>query len=156
MHICTWALCRVRKAVCSWQVVTCPLIDVPKFCGRCGFNSVSSNHQSICRLTCYHVLVQSGGLVTKSCPTLETPWTVACQAPLSMGFPRQDYKSGLPFPSGDLPRDRTWVSYIAGQVFTNWAIQYMLWLTLLLHTCSKFYHHIFYQVHIHSCHHPLF
>ena len=33
-----------------------------------------------------------------------TPWTVACQAPLSMRFPRQEYWSGLPFPSpGDLP-----------------------------------------------------
>ena len=27
-----------------------------------------------------------------------TPWTIACQAPLSMGFPRQEYWSGLPFP----------------------------------------------------------
>ena len=33
-----------------------------------------------------------------------TPWTVACQAPLFMGFSRQEYWSGLPFPSpGDLP-----------------------------------------------------
>ena len=33
-----------------------------------------------------------------------TPWTVAHQAPLSMVFPRQEYWSGLPFPSpGDLP-----------------------------------------------------
>ena len=33
-----------------------------------------------------------------------TPWTVACQASLSMGFSRQEYWSGLPFPSpGDLP-----------------------------------------------------
>ena len=33
-----------------------------------------------------------------------TPWTVACQAPLSMGFSRQECWSGLPFPSpGDLP-----------------------------------------------------
>ena len=33
-----------------------------------------------------------------------TPWTVAHQAPLSMGFPRQEYWSGLSFPSpGDLP-----------------------------------------------------
>ena len=32
------------------------------------------------------------------------PWTVARQASLSMGFPRQEYWSGLPFPSpGDLP-----------------------------------------------------
>ena len=44
------------------------------------------------------------GLVTKSCLTLATPWTIACQALLSMGFSCQEYWSGLPFPSpGDLP-----------------------------------------------------
>ena len=33
-----------------------------------------------------------------------TPWTVTHQAPLFMGFPRQEYWIGLPFPSpGDLP-----------------------------------------------------
>ena len=33
-----------------------------------------------------------------------TPWTIAYQASLSMGFSRQEYQSGLPFPSpGDLP-----------------------------------------------------
>ena len=33
-----------------------------------------------------------------------TPWTAACQAPLPMGFSRQEYQSGLPFYSpGDLP-----------------------------------------------------
>ena len=33
-----------------------------------------------------------------------TPWTVARQAPLSVGFPRQEYWSGLPFPPpGDFP-----------------------------------------------------
>ena len=32
-----------------------------------------------------------GGLVTKSYLTLATPWTVACQAPLCMGFSRQEY-----------------------------------------------------------------
>ena len=42
--------------------------------------------------------------VTKSCPTLATPWTVALQALLSMGFPRQGYWSGLPVTSpGHLP-----------------------------------------------------
>ena len=41
-----------------------------------------------------------GGLVTKLCPTLATPWIIACQPPLSIGFSW----SGLPFPSpGDLP-----------------------------------------------------
>ena len=45
-----------------------------------------------------------GVSVTKSCLTLTTPWTVACQAPLSMGFYRQEYWDGLSFPSpGDLP-----------------------------------------------------
>ena len=44
-----------------------------------------------------------GGLVSKSCPTLANPWTVACQAPLSMGFSRQEYWNRLPFPfPGDL------------------------------------------------------
>ena len=70
-----------------------------------------------------------------------TPWTVARQAPLSMGFSRQEYWSGLPFPSpGDLPdpgikpaspalafRDKaatqglTQASCIAGRFFTIWA-----------------------------------
>ena len=37
-----------------------------------------------------------------------TPWTVPHQAPLSMGFCRQDYSSGLPCPPpGDLPNPRT-------------------------------------------------
>ena len=46
-------------------------------------------------------------LVAKSRLTLVSPWTVARQAPLSMGFSRQEYWSGLPFPSpGDLPNPR--------------------------------------------------
>ena len=45
-----------------------------------------------------------GGLVAKSCSTLLTSWTVDCQIPLSMGFSRQEYWSGLAFHSlGDLP-----------------------------------------------------
>ena len=45
-----------------------------------------------------------GGLVTKLYLTLASPGTVARQAPLSMGFPRQEYWSGLPFLSpGDIP-----------------------------------------------------
>ena len=46
-----------------------------------------------------------GGLVPQLCLTLTAPWTVAPQAPLSMGFSRQEYWSGLPFPSpGDPPK----------------------------------------------------
>ena len=39
------------------------------------------------------------GLAAKLCLTLVIPWTVACQAPLSMEFSRKEYWSGLPFPS---------------------------------------------------------
>ena len=50
------------------------------------------------------IIMFGGGLVAKSCLTLMTPWTVACQAPLSVGFSSQEYRSGLLFPSpGDLP-----------------------------------------------------
>ena len=45
----------------------------------------------------------NGGLVAKLCQTLVTPWTPACQAPLPMGFSRQEYWSGLPFP---FPKER--------------------------------------------------
>ena len=48
-----------------------------------------------------------GGLVAKSCPTIVTPRTIACQALLSLGFSRQESWTGLPFPSpGDLPNPR--------------------------------------------------
>ena len=40
----------------------------------------------------------------QSCLTLATPWAIACQAPLSMRFLRQEEWNGLSFPSlGDLP-----------------------------------------------------
>ena len=46
----------------------------------------------VCMLSFSHILL------------FETPWTIACQAPLFMGFSRQEYRSGLPFsPSGNLP-----------------------------------------------------
>ena len=48
--------------------------------------------------------LKSESEVTQSCLTLSTPWTVAYQAPPSMGFSGQECWSGLPFPSpGDLP-----------------------------------------------------
>ena len=48
--------------------------------------------------------LKSESEVAQLCPTLVTPWTVAYQAPSSMGFSRQEYWKGLPFPSpGDPP-----------------------------------------------------
>ena len=57
-----------------------------------------------------------------------TQWTIACQIPLSMGFSRQEYWNGLPFPSPeDLPDPGLeleslvlrWVSCTAGRFFTD-------------------------------------
>ena len=51
-----------------------------------------------------------------------TPWTVACQVPMSMGFPRQEYWSDLPVPSlVDLPgpRIKSASSALAGGFFTT-------------------------------------
>ena len=51
-----------------------------------------------------------------------TPWTVARQAPLSTGFPRQECWSGLPFPSlGDLPDPGINPEFpaLAGRYFTT-------------------------------------
>ena len=62
-----------------------------------------------------------------SCVRLSaTPWPVARQAPLSMGFSSQEYWSGLPLPppGSSPPRDWTHVSCvccIAGEIFTCWA-----------------------------------
>ena len=50
-----------------------------------------------------------------------TPWTVACQRPLCLGFSRQEYWSGLsrsPPGESSQPRNWSWVSCIAGGFFT--------------------------------------
>ena len=58
-------------------------------------------------------------LVAQSCPIL-TPETVANHAPLSVGFPRQEHWSGLPFPSpGDLPDPGIEAMPPAGGFFTT-------------------------------------
>ena len=66
-------------------------------------------------------LLCGGGVVTKLCLTLVTPWTEAHQAPLSMGFPREEYWSRLPFPSPeDLlgPEIKCVSRALAGRFFT--------------------------------------
>ena len=66
----------------KWHVVSIPLLAVQKFKTRV---SVCVLSRSVVRL-------------------FAIPWTVAHQAPLSIGFSRQEYWRGLPFPSpGDLP-----------------------------------------------------
>ena len=66
------------------------------------FPSHLGRHRALRKVACAVQQVLSG-LVAKLRPTLETPWTVVHQAPLSMGFPRHECWSGVPFPSpGDL------------------------------------------------------
>ena len=60
-------------------------------------------------------------LIAQSGTTLCNPMAVAHQAPLSMGFSRQEYWRGLPFPSlGDLPNPgiEPWSPVLAGRFFT--------------------------------------
>ena len=52
------------------------------------------NSSALSLFYCHDVFSSSSSLVAKSCPTLATPWTVACQALLSLGFSRQEYWSG--------------------------------------------------------------
>ena len=67
-----------------------------------------------------------------------TPWTVACQPPLSMGFPRQEYWSRLPFPSpGDLsaPGIKSACPALVGRLFTTEPPGRPMLCTLLLEFC---------------------
>ena len=69
-------------------------------------------HVCVCVCTCVLSCVQ----------LFVTPWTVARQAPLAIVFPRQEYWSGLPFPSpGDLPGPGIQPTYsaLAGGFFTT-------------------------------------
>ena len=65
--------------------------------------SLCALYECACLLSCVQLLV--------------TPWTVACEAPLSMGFSRQEYWRELPFPTLGDPPDQwiepfSWVSCI--------------------------------------------
>ena len=66
-------------------------------------------------------VVVGGCLVTNSCPTLETPWPVAHQTPLSMGFSRQGYLSRLPYPPpGDLPNPGIEFTFLMSPALADW------------------------------------
>ena len=90
-------------------------------------NNISWKHNldtELSHLPSLHISkVKKWKLISLVWPSV-TPRTVAHQAPLSMGFSRQEYWNRLPFPSpggSSQPRDRTQVSCIAGRFFTIWA-----------------------------------
>ena len=69
------------------------------------WDSPSKNTGVGCHFLLQCMKVKSESEVAQSCPTLATLWTAAYQAPLSMGFSRQKYWSGVPLPS--LPASST-------------------------------------------------
>ena len=80
----------------------------------------------LCHLSCLksflwsYLFIPSVTSCLESVQLFVTPWTVDYQAPLSVGFSRQEYWSGLPFSSpGDLPNPG--ISHIVGRHFTIWA-----------------------------------
>ena len=74
-----------------------------------------------------------------------TPWTVARQTPVSIGFPRREYWSELPFPSPEYLPNRgiklrspalQLVSWIAGGFFTDWVTREALFPPMLSHNLN--------------------
>ena len=116
----------VMQGGSAWTVICTPLLS----------NNLSSNKFYIIHISCFMLNLVS--LPTNSCMCVPSCfshvwlfailWTVACQAPLSTGFSRQEYWSGLPrLPPGDL--SDLWIQLtslmspaLAGQFFTTRAI----------------------------------
>ena len=68
----------------------------------CPWNSPGKNTGVGCHFLLQCRKVKSESEVAQSCLTLSDPWTAAYQAPLSMGFSRREYWSGVPLPSPSL------------------------------------------------------
>ena len=90
-HCSTVTFSSACKAGTGWNRATHTLgqlafVTGPFLSCRCP-SSLCAGPESLCVHSC---------LVTQSCLTLVTPWTVACQASLSIEFSRQEYWSGLP------------------------------------------------------------
>ena len=102
-----------RNHASLWKISLCPVFEVQKKNGSVCHCCCSTTQSCLtlrphglqlarlpCPITNSRKWKWSRSVVFDSA----TPWTVAHQAPLSIGFSRQEYWSGLPFPSpGDLP-----------------------------------------------------
>ena len=73
----------------------------------------------------------------------ETPWTIACQPPLSTGFPRQEHWSGSPFPTTSDLSDLGIEPCLAGEVFTKappgTPCEEFKWVLIQINKKAKFY-----------------
>ena len=87
----------IRGMISYWNVWTIAFLHFSQYIVNNEAKTLMEEHYSNTKLVLCLVMSDSA-----------TPWTVACQAPLSMGFFRQEYWSGLPYP---LPRDppNSWI-----------------------------------------------
>ena len=90
-----------RSSLLAWRI---PGMGEPGGLPSMGSHRVGYDSSDLAAAAAVSIYTVSGlCLVTQLCPTLCDPWTVACQAPLSMGI-LQEYWSGFPCPPpGDLP-----------------------------------------------------
>ena len=105
-HLC-W---NIEAISCHWHCIT--FICLPIYCEAEGneekylLNPQTDILREKCKLECSQVTKLNICVLSHFCCVwlFASLWTVAHQAPLSMGFSGQEYWSGLPFPSpGDLP-----------------------------------------------------
>ena len=70
----------------------------------------------------------------------EAPWTVTYQTPPSMGFSRQEYWSGFPFPSpGDLPFPEVKLASLVSRAFGTWILYYLVTRKVFKVNCVPLY-----------------
>ena len=84
-----------------------------------------------CHFTVQCMKVKSESEVAQSCQTLVTPWTAAYQAPLSMGFSRQKYWSGVPLPSPNrILEGKNFLLFCSPYLFEDTQTIFLYWLRL--------------------------
>ena len=96
-----WLFCRYA-ALAAKSLHSCPTLRPQRRQPTrlpCPWDSPGKNTGVGCHFLLQCRKVKSESEVAQSCLTLRDPWTAAYQAPPSMGFPRQEYWSGLPVPS---------------------------------------------------------
>ena len=105
------------------------------------------SHLNLGQYKYIYLFLESESEVAQSCPTPCDPMDCSLPGSSVHGFSRQEYWSGLPFPSpgeSSWPRDRTQVSLIVDRHFTAWATREVLirttsqtcWITDFQGTCN--------------------
>ena len=91
-----------NTAAAAKSLQSCPTLCDPMDSSPPGprpWDSPGKNTGVGCHFLLQCMKVKRESEVAQSCQTLAIPWTAAYQAPLSMGFSRQKYWSGVPLPS---------------------------------------------------------